>query len=90
MGLRQDLPGAVEQEEYAAFHLSDCIEDTVPLMRLRNVLAKNIFPLTGVPHSLSYERFMSAYLKLLWPGTCGRDALVATSRSTAGHACCDL
>ncbi|MEL7639737.1 MAG: glycosyltransferase family 4 protein [Solidesulfovibrio sp.] len=81
---RQDLPAALAQHDYAAFHLSDCITSQPRLAAARNALAKTIFPLTGTTHSLSYAAYGREFLAHLWPGTTSRDAVVATS--TAGAA----
>jgi len=76
---RQDLARELRENEYAAFHLSDCILNPAPLARLRNALGKNIFPITSVTHSLSYSEYAGRFLRHLWAGTSARDAVVATS-----------
>ncbi len=75
------LPEALQRENYHCFHLSDWISQFTSLARLRNYLGKDIFPITGVTHSLSYARYAPAYLGHLWPGVTDRDAIVATSTS---------
>ncbi len=79
---RHALPEALAEREHHVFHLSDCIADSAPLMRLRNAAARNIFPVTGVTHSLSYARYAACFFDQIWPGVTGRDAIIATS--TAG------
>lgn len=79
--LHQEVHHHLARTRYHAFHLSDCLTRPVALARLRNLYSRHIFPITGPTHSLSYERFMPAYLAHLWPGACARDAIVATSKS---------
>ena len=74
-----NLPESVQRETYHCFHLSDWISQFTALARLRNYLAEDIFPITGVTHSLSYARYAPAFLGHLWPGVTERDAIVATS-----------
>ncbi|WP_428569699.1 MAG: glycosyltransferase family 4 protein [Solidesulfovibrio sp. DCME] len=81
---RLDLPAALAANDYAVFHLSDCITSQPRLAAARNALAKNLFPITGTTHSLSYAAYGREFLAHLWPGTTARDAVVATS--TAGAA----
>jgi glycosyltransferase involved in cell wall biosynthesis len=78
---RLELPQALRTNEFHCFHLSDCINYPPHLARLRNALARNIFPITGVTHSLSYPRYGAEFLAHLWPGCTPRDAVVATSRA---------
>jgi len=78
---RLDLPAGLRRNDYFAFHLSDCINFPAHLARLRNLLAKNIFPITSVTHSLSYAAYGRDFLLHLWPGATARDALVATSQA---------
>ena len=79
--LLPDLPEALQRKNFHCFHLSDWVSQFTALARLRNYLSKDIFPITGVTHSLSYARYAPAYLGHLWPGVTERDAIVATSRS---------
>ncbi|MDR3074401.1 MAG: glycosyltransferase family 4 protein [Deltaproteobacteria bacterium] len=81
---RHALPDAVARNEYAVFHLSDCVADTVPLLRLRNALARNIFAVTGVTHSLSYARYPLYFFDQLWRGVTDKDAIIATSTAGLG------
>ncbi len=81
---RMDLPGALAKNTYQAFHLSDCILAQAHLARVRNALAANIFPVTGVTHSLSYANFGQQFLKHLFAGCTRRDAVVATSTAGCG------
>lgn len=81
---RHDLPDALARNEYEVFHLSDCITDAVPLIRLRNAVSRSMFAVTGTTHSLSYARYAAAFLDWLWPGVTGRDAILATSRAGEG------
>ena len=79
-----NLPESVQREKYYCFHLSDWISQFTALARLRNYLAADIFPITGVTHSLSYARYAPAFLGHLWPGVTERDAIIATSSCGAG------
>ena len=81
VGSRAMLQESLSQTRYHCFHLSDVVTRFVQLAQLRNAVAANIFPITGVTHSLSYARFMPEYLKHLWPGASPRDALMVTSES---------
>ncbi len=78
---RLELPQALRINEYHCFHLSDCINYPPHLARLRNALARNLFSITSVTHSLSYPRYAAEFLAHLWPGCTPRDAVVATSRA---------
>ena len=78
---RRELPDSLRENEYAAFHLSDCIVNPAALARLRNALARNVFPITSVTHSLSYADYPARFLRHLWPGTTSRDVIAATSRA---------
>lgn len=78
---RLDLPDGLRRNDYFAFHLSDCINFPAHLARLRNLLARNIFPITSVTHSLSYAAYGRDFLLHLWPGATARDAVVATSQA---------
>ncbi|WP_459899613.1 glycosyltransferase family 4 protein [Desulfobaculum senezii] len=78
---REALPAALAQTDYHAFHLSDCINYPAYLAALRNAESREIFPITGPTHSLSYQRYMRDFLAHLWPGTTPRDCVVATSRT---------
>lgn len=76
---RRDLQYAIATQEYFCFHQSDCILYPPHLARVRNKFAKNIFPITGTTHSLSYSNYGSSFLSHLWKGTTPRDCIVATS-----------
>ncbi|MBU1611979.1 MAG: glycosyltransferase family 4 protein [Proteobacteria bacterium] len=78
---RKGLPAALAENRYHVFHLSDCITHQAQLSRLRNLHAPELFPITGVTHSLSYPNYGQAFLAHLWPGTTPRDCIVATSRT---------
>ena len=78
---RHALPEALAATEYDVFHLSDCVADTVPLVRLRNAMARTMFAVTGTTHSLSYARYSTAFFGQIWTGMTGRDAIIATSRA---------
>lgn len=82
--LLRDLPAALRGCEYHCFHLSDWVSQFTALARLRNYLAKDIFPITGVTHSLSYARYAPEILGHLWGGVTERDAVIATSRCGVG------
>ena len=75
------LRDSLARTRYHCMHLSDGLTRFTQLAQLRNAVAANIFPITGVTHSLSYERFMPEYLKHLWAGAGPRDALMVTSES---------
>ncbi|MBU1001308.1 MAG: glycosyltransferase family 4 protein [Proteobacteria bacterium] len=77
--LRNQLPAALARGGYHCFHLSDCINYPAYLAALRNKVSPDIFPITGVTHSLSYQRYSRDFLAHLWPGCTPRDCVVATS-----------
>ncbi|WP_327083020.1 glycosyltransferase family 4 protein [Paucidesulfovibrio gracilis] len=77
---RQTLPDHLARTPYHCFHQSDCIVHQAHLARARNAFSPEIFPITGVTHSLSYANYGEAFLRHLWPGVCPRDAIVSTSR----------
>ncbi len=76
---RLDLPEGLRRNAYFAFHLSDCVTFPAHLARLRNLVARDVFPITSVTHSLSYARFSQGFFMHLWPGCTPRDVVVATS-----------
>lgn len=78
------LPGHLASTRYHAFHLSDCLTSQGFLAALRNRVAANVFPVTGVTHSLSYARYGQHFAQHVWAGATRRDCIVATS--TAGAA----
>ncbi|WP_415719248.1 glycosyltransferase family 4 protein [Maridesulfovibrio sp.] len=78
---RRELPEAISRQEYFCFHQSDCINYPPHLGRLRNAYARNVFPITGTTHSLSYSNYGSFFLNHLWPGTTARDCIVTTSKA---------
>lgn len=80
---RTALPGHLAATVYHAFHLSDCLTAQGFLAALRNRLAQNIFPITGVTHSLSYARYGQSFAQHVWAGVTARDCIVATSRAGA-------
>lgn len=80
---RTALAEHVAANLYHAFHLSDCLTAQGFLAALRNRLAANIFPITGVTHSLSYARYGQSFAQHVWSGVTGRDCIVATSRAGA-------
>ncbi|NDV20280.1 glycosyltransferase [Pseudodesulfovibrio sp. JC047] len=79
--LRRDLPTMLAQTHYHCFHVSDCIVSQPFLTRMRNRYSAEIFPITGLTHSLSYAHFGTAFLHHLWPGTTRRDSIICTSRA---------
>ncbi len=81
---RNDLPQFLAGNDYAVFHLSDCVADTVPLMRARNALSRSMFAVTGTTHSLSYARYSANFFDQIWEGVTGRDAIIATSNAAVG------
>lgn len=76
---RSDLPAQLAEVDYHCFHLSDCITSQPSVSRLRNQFSRQIFPVTGLIHSLSYADFGAAFLRHLWSGTTKRDAIACTS-----------
>ena len=80
---RTALPEHLARTKYHAFHLSDCLTSQGFLAAARNSLAGNIFPITGVTHSLSYARFGQSFAQHVWAGTTARDCIVATSSAGA-------
>lgn len=78
---RVDLGRALAATRYHCMHLSDALTHYSPLTQVRNAVSANLFPVTGVTHSLSYARFMPEYLALLWGGNSPRDAVIVTSNS---------
>jgi glycosyltransferase involved in cell wall biosynthesis len=81
IGRHELLPKSLSETAYHCMHLSDGVSHFTQLAQLRNVASATLFPITGVTHSLSYERFMPAYLKHLWSGVSPRDSLIVTSES---------
>ncbi len=80
---RTALPVRLTRTAYGCFHLSDCLTSQGFLAAVRNRLARNVFPITGVTHSLSYARYGQAFAQHVWAGTTPRDCIVATSRAGA-------
>lgn len=78
---RHSLPDVLAGTEYEIFHLSDCVAETAPLIRLRNALSPNLFAVTGTTHSLSYARYGACFFEQIWDGVTDRDAIIATSRA---------
>lgn len=77
MNLRRRL----SHTPYHCMHLSDIFTRYTRLTQSRNAYGTNIFPVTGVTHSLSYTHFMPEYFSHLWPGVSSRDAVIVTSES---------
>lgn len=78
---RRELPRLLASTQYHCFHQSDCIVHQTSLARLRNRHAREVFPITGVTHSLSYADYGRAFHRHLWAGATPRDCIVATSES---------
>lgn len=76
---RTALAGSLAAVSYHVFHLSDCLTNQGFLAAVRNKLARNVFPITGVTHSLSYARYGECFAQHVWAGVTGRDCIVATS-----------
>jgi glycosyltransferase involved in cell wall biosynthesis len=74
-----DLQDAFAVQPCHCMHLSDILERYTWLTQFRNGMAANIFPVTGLTHSLSYAHYMGGFLKHLWSGTSSRDVVVTTS-----------
>lgn len=81
IGSHARLPEHLARIPYHCMHLSDGVTRFVQLAQLRNAVAPALFPITGVTHSLSYQRFMPEYLKHVWSGVSARDAVLVTSES---------
>ena len=79
--IQYNLPNALRQNNFHVFHLSDWLSGYVPLASLRNALSKEIFPVTGIIHSLSYARYHRDFLEHLWEGCTSRDAIVVSSQA---------
>ncbi|MBE1424791.1 glycosyltransferase involved in cell wall biosynthesis [Desulfomicrobium macestii] len=80
---RTALPEHLARTSYHAFHLSDCLTSQGFLAAIRNRLAHDIFPITGVTHSLSYARYGQSFAQHVWSGNTPRDCIVATSSAGA-------
>lgn len=80
---RTALPARLARTGYGCFHLSDCLTSQGFLAAARNRLARDVFPITGVTHSLSYARYGQAFAQHAWAGTTPRDCIVATSQAGA-------
>lgn len=78
---RTVLAEAFNKNKYFCFHLSDCLERQVALQRARNYFSPNIFPITGLTHSLSYARFMPDFFSHLWEGSSSRDSIICSSKA---------
>jgi len=78
---RLELPFALGRQDYHVFHLSDCMNYPFHVARLRNAFSREIFPVTGTTHSLSYADHAGCFLKHLFAGTTARDAVAATSET---------
>ena len=78
---RLELPAALVRQPFHCFHLSDPMTEQPWLSALRNHLAPQVFPVTGVTHSLSYTRYGASLLAHMWPGCTRRDAIVSTSHA---------
>lgn len=81
---RHALPGALASTDFEVFHLSDCVADTVPLIRLRNAASRSLFAVTGTTHSLSYARYSASFFDQIWQGMTAKDAIIATSKAGEG------
>lgn len=79
--LRTELPGALAENAFYCFHLSDCINHPGYIARLRNAYSGHVFPITSLIHSLSVARYPASFLAHMWPGCTQRDCIVATSRA---------
>lgn len=76
---RPGLMRALSENRYYCFHHSDCFSFLPHMARLRNLMSRDIFPITGTTHSLSYWRYRQEFLSHVWPGATPREAIVATS-----------
>ena len=78
---KQKLVDDIRHTDFYCFHLADPLADQTELAFLRNHFSPNIFPITSVPHSLSYSNFASEFLYEIWPGVSPRDVICATSKA---------
>lgn len=77
---RHQLPHMISVNEYLVFHQSDFITHMAQLASLRSAWSKRPFLITGITHSLSYQRFMSDYSELLLSrDIMVSDAIIGTS-----------
>ena len=78
---KQKLVSDITESEFFCFHMADPFMAQTGLVFLRNRFSSNIFPITCVPHTLSYSSYAQDFLHELWPGISSRDALLATSNA---------
>ncbi|MBO4368865.1 MAG: glycosyltransferase family 4 protein [Desulfovibrio sp.] len=78
---QQDLIPALQDTKFYCFHLADPLCDQTSLAFVRNRLSKTLFPITSVPHSLSYHVYVQDFLQEIWAGTSPRDVICATSHA---------
>ena len=74
---RLQLPEAIEKYDYTVFHLSDHVSHFSSLCFLRNKYGN--FPVSASIHSLSYQRFMRAYVEFALGGVSAADMLLCSS-----------
>lgn len=78
---RTSLPQALRRNPYGLFHFSDPVSEYTALCQARNAWAPEIFPVTAVNHSISYNQYNRAFLQHLWQGVSPRDAIGCNSRA---------
>ena len=77
----QAIPTEIADKDYYCFHFPDPLTDQTRLAVMRNRLSQEIFPITSVPHTLSYTCFSHEFLFEIWPGVSPRDVICATSKA---------
>lgn len=75
------LPESLQTTEYFAFHMGDFTYAMPRLVALRNRLAPEPFPVTGITHSLDAVGMTLRYLELALSGLGPWDGVVCTSRA---------
>lgn len=76
---RLELVQDLRTVPFFSFHLNDPLSSQTKLAVLRNHYAQEIFPITSVPHTISYTEYAQEFLNEIWAGTSPRDCICATS-----------
>lgn len=76
---RARLQASLAETHYHCMHLPDALTLYTPLLQARNAFAANLFPITGLTHSLSYADYMGRFLDHMWAGVTRRDGIIVTS-----------
>ncbi|MCR4667593.1 MAG: glycosyltransferase family 4 protein [Desulfovibrio sp.] len=77
----QEIIPRLKEQTFHCFHLADPLCDQTSLAYVRNHISPELFPITSVPHTLSYHPYVKDFLLEIWPGVSPRDAICATSRA---------